>query len=989
MLLGYLIVNAQDQCNQTISSAGGFQLNSINHTVTIGSPIVGEGVSQDGSFSVCNGFVPISCDNQIQAECPTLLSTNVTTNVACSGDQITFTAILNPVDAQNVTLSVELESGIVLIPALSGPNPSGLYSGSLTLNNTGCYPESQSFLIRLKCNFDNSTSGIETLDVTVYPSSIEQFVIVEGDNCSASVGISEECVDIDGITYLNVEPSSYTAEPGESGIWTINYTFIDKYGFYPCPEYVLSGLIEYDYNCYDPCGNSAGEMRGSTFVCHNSFFVADIDNGAVVEAGSTQVYVLHDGTSSQIGANIYAVVGPGEPIFNDGGIPTNVSLCFSSIVGDEPDANGIPQTVGCYDISDDCKSIIFLDPINIIVNEICDESIGEYIVTFSISGGGIGFFPGHTYSVTGTYNGEVQINQVITLGPFAMGDSYSIEVDDDGKGCRFETDGILMSCETNPLPAISLSKLADASGVINPAEPGQVINYSFYVCNTGNVELTNIIVNDDLVAVSGEPISLAAGECDDTSFIAFYTITSADITSGDVVNSATASGTDPFGTVVNDKDIATVTFESSSIVCPEVTDLGTYDCTNIQMVPPQVNTLEEVMNSPYNLSIPDVIASTSVQMEDSDIIFYCEDNARTIIRTITIYNDTNFNSTYDAGEELGICDFTINTIADVTAPTFEAPANFNTNCAAGYEPEITGNVTVVEDDNCTVPFSGDYISYADAISEGSCIGELFVTRSWVATDPCGNSSEPQTQMITVIDNEGPVFTVPANVTLNCGSDPNDESLSGTVNDATDECDPTEIQVNSIIVTDLTQENIPCPGSTTYTKRWGAVDDCGNTTTMDQIIIVECQPECTNDDSNCATISTYNTELCSCVDEIIPTSNPQFTGSCEEGFDIALVIDESAKMTNYAGEIETAVLSFLNELSCYGNIRIALIEFSSEAHSVIPDYTNLSEMLYDDIGGYFSFRALNNQLYTPSGTANWDAAFAKVEELANPDLMPIN
>ena len=55
-------MQAQSHCQETISNAGGFQLQyGINNTVTIGTPIVGEGISSNGSFSVLNGFIPIPC----------------------------------------------------------------------------------------------------------------------------------------------------------------------------------------------------------------------------------------------------------------------------------------------------------------------------------------------------------------------------------------------------------------------------------------------------------------------------------------------------------------------------------------------------------------------------------------------------------------------------------------------------------------------------------------------------------------------------------------------------------------------------------------------------------------------------------------------------------------------------------------------------------------------------------------------------------------
>ncbi|WP_162230658.1 DUF7507 domain-containing protein, partial [Nitratireductor soli] len=80
-------------------------------------------------------------------------------------------------------------------------------------------------------------------------------------------------------------------------------------------------------------------------------------------------------------------------------------------------------------------------------------------------------------------------------------------------------------------------------------DAGEVINYTFTIENTGNVSLTNIVVTDSKATVSGSPISgpLAPGDVDSTSVTGVYTVTQADIDSGNVDNVASASAKDPNG----------------------------------------------------------------------------------------------------------------------------------------------------------------------------------------------------------------------------------------------------------------------------------------------------------------------------------------------------------------------------------------------------------------------------------------------------------
>lgn len=407
---------------------------------------------------------------QSQAQCPTLFNVETTTNIACSGDLVTFLALLNPVDAQNGNVFVEYGSGNVLIPSLDGPNPSGQYSGTLTLENNGCYPVTQTYTIKLECTDDNSISAVQTEDITIYPSNFDQFVSVTSDDCSATVEVSPDCTDDDGVIHLTVDQSSFSANPGEAGTWTANYSFIDKMGFNPCPASTTSGSLEIPYNCTDPCDNDAGSMGGQSFVCDGAFVIANTD-GSSVGAGSELIYVLHDGNDAVVGPNIYASSSDG--IFPNDGVPTNVALCISAVVGDNLDANGIPTPDGCYDVSE-CLEVVFLNPIEISTSEVCDPVSGTYTVTLMIMGGGPDFFPGHVYELEGDISGDVVAGSFNTYGPFNSGESYSFEITEDGKGCSTDvfigsaTCEVIADCDAGVL-GDSASFLCDGEFVVATA----------------------------------------------------------------------------------------------------------------------------------------------------------------------------------------------------------------------------------------------------------------------------------------------------------------------------------------------------------------------------------------------------------------------------------------------------------------------------------------------------------------------------------------
>jgi uncharacterized repeat protein (TIGR01451 family) len=112
-----------------------------------------------------------------------------------------------------------------------------------------------------------------------------------------------------------------------------------------------------------------------------------------------------------------------------------------------------------------------------------------------------------------------------------------------------------------PIPQLALVELVKDGaldlGGDGTANPGDLINYTFVVSNTGNQTLTAVVVSDPLVSPitcpSGNPIpTLAIGASETCT--GSYAITQADIDAGSVPNTATAAGQDPAGTPVTDTD---------------------------------------------------------------------------------------------------------------------------------------------------------------------------------------------------------------------------------------------------------------------------------------------------------------------------------------------------------------------------------------------------------------------------------------------------
>ena len=109
------------------------------------------------------------------------------------------------------------------------------------------------------------------------------------------------------------------------------------------------------------------------------------------------------------------------------------------------------------------------------------------------------------------------------------------------------------------------------------------------------------------------------------------------------------------------------------------------------------------------------------------------------------------------------------TVQDITAPVITCPADITVNCEDPSVPAATGTATAT--DNCD---AAPVITFARCYYTGSCAGNYVITRTWTATDNCGNASTC-VQTITVQDITAPVITCPADVTLNC-EDPSSRLL---------------------------------------------------------------------------------------------------------------------------------------------------------------------------------------------------------------------
>jgi hypothetical protein len=197
------------------------------------------------------------------------------------------------------------------------------------------------------------------------------------------------------------------------------------------------------------------------------------------------------------------------------------------------------------------------------------------------------------------------------------------------------------------------------------------------------------------------------------------------------------------------------------------------------------------------------------------------------------YERDRYWSVIDAAGNQSVATQTLH-VVDVTAPVLSAaPANVTVECNA-----VPSAATLTATDNCD---ANPVINYKEVRTNGNCPFNYTLTRTWRATDACGNSSS-RTQVITVVDNTPPMLVLPArNATVECNKNGSDmAALQVWLNNhagasAVDNCGDVRWTNNFTGLSD------GCGSSGSAMVTFTATDACGNSsTTIATFTIVDTQ-----------------------------------------------------------------------------------------------------------------------------------------------------
>ena len=439
---------------------------------------------------------------------------------------------------------------------------------------------------------DPSISLVKTADIESFNSKNETITYTFNVTNTGNVTLSDIVIDdlLTGSSNLSISPSSLA--PGESGSATATYTTTQAD--------VDNGQVDNTATAtgYDPDDNPVSDQDSESVDGPASnpsiSLVKTADIASFSDKGEIITYTFNVTNTGNVTLTDVVIDDP---------LTGSVDLAVSPSTlapGDSGSASATYTTTQ-VDVDngkvDNTATATGYDPGDIPVSDQDDESVDGPASDPSISlvktadpqayldAGDI-----ITYTFTVTNMGNVTLTDIVindpltgsvdlvvspsTLAPGASGSATATytttqadvdngKVDNTATATGYDPDDNPVSDQDDETiegpkqePDITLAKTADVESF---SSEGETITYTFTVTNTGNVTLTNVVIDDPLtgsVDLAVSPSTLAPGDSGSAS--ATYTTTQADVDNGQVDNTATATGYDPDNSPVSDQDDETV-----------------------------------------------------------------------------------------------------------------------------------------------------------------------------------------------------------------------------------------------------------------------------------------------------------------------------------------------------------------------------------------------------------------------------------------------
>lgn len=447
------------------------------------------------------------------------------------GEQLTYTiTVVNngPSIANGVVVEDQLDSNVTFVSASDGGvysdggTPSDPSDDTVTWDLGALVPGNPIELTLVVDVEEDAPVGTDSLSNTVTVTTISDDTNPDNDSDTepTTVEKAEPDVAIDIEKWTNGEDADSPTGPTIAVGGAVNW------------QYFVTNNGPDDIDTNDPLVSVVvTDDQGAVLSFDAS---SDADGDGILSNGETWRYTASDVAT----AGQYANVGSVEVRYDDEVISSDTDP--SHYFGATP-ALSIDKTISSVTDTNGNGLVDAGDVINYAINVANTGNVTLTGVTVKDPVAGIDVAVGELAvgadtDVTGSY--------AITQADMDDNGGGDGDIDNTARANSDQTDPVEDSAE-QPIdrdPALEFDKsgeFADEDGD-GFADVGETITYAFTVRNTGNVTLTGVTVTDPLVAITGGPITLAAGETDTTTFTGSHVITQADIDAGHFYNTATA-----------------------------------------------------------------------------------------------------------------------------------------------------------------------------------------------------------------------------------------------------------------------------------------------------------------------------------------------------------------------------------------------------------------------------------------------------------------
>ncbi len=366
---------------------------------------------------------------------------------------------------------------------------------------------------------------------------------------------------------------SGSLNPGADGVVaagdTIAYTIVVlNNGNVPVNSIAVTDSLGITVTC--PSGNpiptlavNASETCTATYVLTatdiSTGFVTNTATGAGVDPSGTPVEDDSDDPTDATDSDPDGDGDPDDPTVTPIVAQGNLDLVKTGVA--DPGADGLLQAGDTINYLIEVNNNGPIPITNITVTDSLGITVtcpsGNPIPTMS-SGGSEVCTTSYIITAADVAAGQV-VNTATGAGTDSSGNPVTDDSDDPNDPTNVDADADGDGEDPTVVSLVAANIDIEKTGVINAVsavtQAGDMIDYTLVVTNTGNVDLTSTTVTDSLgIAVScpsGNPIPLLTIGASETC-TASYVITAADIANAGVLNTATGTGSDPFGNPVTD-----------------------------------------------------------------------------------------------------------------------------------------------------------------------------------------------------------------------------------------------------------------------------------------------------------------------------------------------------------------------------------------------------------------------------------------------------